>query len=251
MDNVFEEFVGLNAESEDTGAVVGQEDSDYDHSYDLEESDFSDESELSASEEEGQEEVANEVVENPTNSAFAQMRTQNKELQAKLNEIDAVAKAIGLSDYNDFIAKGKEAGIKKQATQKGIPLEVARELEEMRTLKESIIAEREQDIMEKKVDAFRNNVREFVKTNNLADTAVNKLSDALEKDGISMEYLMGMPKNAVNRILNSYIDGDYQRNLERKDTIRKELPINQSSKVDTNVLNKEIDNLAKQLAGKI
>ena len=94
-------------------------------------------------------------------------------------------------------------------------------------------------------------IREFVKTNNLADTAVNKLSDALEKDGISMEYLMGMPKNAVNRILNSYIDGDYQRNLERKDTIRKELLINQSSKVDTNVLNKEIDNLAKQLAGKI
>ena len=150
-----------------------------------------------------------------------------------------------------MIVKGKEAGIKKQATEKGIPLEVARELEEMRTLKESIIAEREQDIMERKLDAFRSNIKEFVKTNNLADAAINKLSDDLEKDGISMESLMGMPKSAVNRILNSYIDGDYQRNLERKETIRKELPINQSSKINTNVLNREIDNLAKQLAGKI
>ena len=250
MDNVFEEFVGLNAESEETGAAVEQENSDYDHSYDLGEDDFAD-SESSASEEKGQEEVVNEVVENPTNNAFAQMRTQNKELQEKLNELDAVAKAIGLADYNDLIAKGKEAGIKKQATEKGIPLEVARELEEMRTLKESIIAEREQDIMERKLDAFRSNIKEFVKTNNLADAAINKLSDDLEKDGISMESLMGMPKSAVNRILNSYIDGDYQRNLERKETIRKELPINQSSKINTNVLNREIDNLAKQLAGKI
>ena len=61
---------------------------------------------------------------------------------------------------------------------------------------------------------------------------------------------MGMPKSALNRILGSYIGVDYQKNLERKNAIRKELPINQSSKIDTNAINRDIDTLAKQLAGK-
>ena len=59
-----------------------------------------------------------------------------------------------------------------------------------------------------------------------------------------------MPKAALNRILSSYVDTNYQKSLERKDNIRKELPINQTSKVDTVSLNKEIDVLAKALAGK-
>jgi hypothetical protein len=61
---------------------------------------------------------------------------------------------------------------------------------------------------------------------------------------------MDMPVAALNRILSSYVGTSYQKNLERKDTIRKELPINQSSKVDVNSLNKEIDKLARELAGK-
>ena len=84
--------------------------------------------------------------------------------------------------------------------------------------------------------------------------------------------LMDMPKAALNKILSSYVGTDYQKNLERKNTIRKELPINQSSKIDNESLlieesleteneiinpndneslNKDLDNLAKQLAGKI
>ena len=61
---------------------------------------------------------------------------------------------------------------------------------------------------------------------------------------------MDMPKTALNKVLSSYVDTKYQKNLERKNTIRKELPINQSSKIDTQSLNKEIDALARQLAGK-
>ena len=72
----------------------------------------------------------------------------------------------------------------------------------------------------------------------------------MEKDGLDINALMDMPKAALNKILSSYVGTNYQKNLERKDTIRKELPINQSSKIDNKSLNKDIDDLAKMLAGK-
>ena len=55
----------------------------------------------------------------------------------------------------------------------------------------------------------------------------------------------------LNRILNAYLGVDIQKNLERKDAIKNELPLNQSSKADIDTVNKQIDELARQFAGKI
>ena len=254
MENVFEDLV-TNTGEQVGGSTEVREESNYDHTYDLGEDDLIDEesdtSNVSDDTDGGETPVSNANVENPTNAAFAQMRTQNKELLEKLNELDSVAKGIGLKDYEELIQKGKEAQIKKQAASKGIPIEVARELEEMRALKDDIISEREKIVQDQKQQTFVANVQEFVSANNLADSAVDKLSQDLENDGISIESLMDMSKSALNRILGSYIGVDYQKNLERKNAIRKELPINQSSKIDTNAINRDIDTLAKQLAGKI
>lgn len=260
MENVFEELVG-NADTDNsvdtTASVDNNNGDDFDHSYDLDINDLSDDDNEevipTTADDDSQDAEPNVTNEgnNPTNAAFAQMRTQNKELQNALNEINALAQSAGLKDYNELIAKSKEAQIKREAKEKGIPLEIARELEDFREFKAQYQQDKEQAIVQQKERTFVSNVNEFVKSNNLTNSSVDKLSQDLERDGLDVETLMDLPKSALNRILNSYIGADYQKNLERKSAIKKELPINQSSKIDSNVLNKEIDTLAKQLAGKI
>ena len=241
------------------GTTTDTEDqTDFDHSFDLTDDIFTDEDEVPVDDEqpesaeddtdEGGE--VNEIT-NPTNTAFAQMRTQNKEFQNKFNELDALAKGLGMRDVDDLIARVRDTQIKQNAKEQGIPVEVARELEEMRALKDSIVAEREENAAKIKEQNFVSSVQEFVNKNKLSDSAVDKLSQDLERDGFSLDYLMDLPKGALNRVLNSYVDTKYQQSLERKETIRKELPINQASKIDTESLNKDIDKLARQLAGKM
>lgn len=244
-----------NILAEGTAAEVEQEDQEFDHTYDLSSDDLVDEDseETFEESEEANEELdeGEDVQENPTNRAFAQMRTQNKEFQSKFEELDTLAKGLGMNGVDDLIAAVKDTQIKQTAKSKGIPVEVARELDEMRALKESIVAERqEMEAMEREKE-FVSNVQEFVNKNGLADSAVDKLSQDLERDGFTIDELMDMSPNALNRVLNSYVDTSYQKNLERKNNIRKELPINQTSKLDAESLNREIDQLARQLAGKL
>lgn len=248
-------FNDLLAEGTTVDDVVdeNQEENDFDHSFDLTDEDLASDEDNEAPEEPEQEandEGDSNTLDNPTNTAFAQMRTQNKEFQTKINQLDALVKDLGMKDLDEFITKAEEAKVKKSAASQGIPVEVARELAEMRALKDSIVAEREQNAAKQKEEVFVSNLQEFVNNNKLSKTAIDKLSQDLDKDGFSVETLMTMSKSALNKVLSSYIDTKYQKSLERKDTIRKELPINQSSKLDTQSLNKEIDALARQLAGK-
>lgn len=247
MENVFEELLGENITSDDeTGA-----DESFDHSYDLTNDDLGeDEVDNDTDANDDSSDEGSQNVNNSTNAAFAQMRTQNKEYQNKISEFENLAKSLGMKDVDEFLSKAKEAQVQREAKQKGIPVEVAKELEEMRNLKDEIIAEREEAENKAKESNFVSNLRTFVNDNKLSEAAVDKLSQDLEKDGFDVNTLMDMPTSALNRILSSYVGTNYQKNLERKNTIRKELPINQSSKVDVESLNKDIDKLARELAGK-
>ena len=244
MENVFEEML-----AESTAANEAEESNDFDHSFDLSDEDLADPEEDNEASEEPASEEFEEPVQTPTNQAFAQMRTQNNEYSQKISQLDDLAKSLGLAGVDDLIVKAKEAQVQREAKAKGIPAEVAQELAEIRELKDSIVAEREHTAQENRERTFVSNVQEFIKANKLQDSAVDKLSQDLEKDGLEINTLMDMPKSALNRILSSYIDVN-QKNLDRKSAIKKELPINQTSKIDNKVLNQEIDALAKQLAGK-
>lgn len=249
MENVFEELLG---EDIATNNEENSEELTFDHSYDLSSDDLGDNEEEFEDETDSQDDSSEDSQEsiNTTNAAFAQMRVQNKEYQTKISEFENLAKSLGMKDANEFIAKAKEAQVQREAKKKGIPLEVAQELEEMRNLKDEIIAEREEAEHKAKESNFVSNLRTFVNDNKLSEAAVDKLSQDLEKDGFDVASLMDMPKNALNKILSAYVGTNYQKNLERKSTIQKELPINQTSKVDVESLNKEIDKLARELAGK-
>lgn len=248
MENVFEELLGESTATNENEPVA---DESFDHSYDLTNEDLGEDENLD-DETDAQDDNSNDGAQpvNATNAAFAQMRTQNKEYQNKISEFENLAKSLGMKDADEFLTKAKQAQVQREAKQKGIPLEVAQELEEMRNLRDEIHAEREEAELKAKESNFVSNLRTFVSDNKLSEAAVDKLSQDLEKDGFNVNSLMDMPVAALNRILSSYVGTSYQKNLERKNTIRKELPINQSSRVDVDSLNKEIDKLARELAGK-
>lgn len=253
MENVFEELLATGTVDNNDNNSTMEDGEDFDHSFDLNLEDLiEDEGEETnpgeADDEGGAAPVNNDV--NPTNNAFAQMRAENKQFAQKLAEIDALAKALGMQNTDDFIAKAKDAQIQLQAKKTGVPVEFAREIEEIRALKNDILADRQNAAQEARKSTFVSNVNAFIESNQLSEAAVDKLSQDLERDGLEMEALMDMPKAALNRILSSYVGTNYQKNLERKNTIRKELPISQASQVDAVSLNKEIDEFARQLAGK-
>lgn len=249
MENVFESVLGTNTtetqseESTTSTPTLGDE-------YNLELPD--DNNTAEEQEEDTQGEVDDEEeYESPTNQAFAQMRTQNKEYLSKINELDAIAKAAGLQGVDDLIAKSKEAQIKKAAKDQGIPEAVARELAEFKKFKEQYEQDKADSIYRQKEQTLVTNLQTFIEANKLSQNVVDKMSDDLARDGFTTDKLMEYPKSALNRILNAYLGLDIQKNLERKDAIKNELPLNQSSKADIDTVNKQIDKLARQFAGKI
>lgn len=253
MENVFETVLAGTTETESESVSTNTDTSELGSEYDLDLSEITEEQEETEaiSNDDTNEDEYEEAYENPTNQAFAQMRVQNKEYSTKINELDAIAKASGLNGVDDLIAKAKEAQIRNEAKSKGISEDVARELAEMRDFREQYEQDKADAAFKAKETTFVNNLQSFITDNKLSKTAVDKLSNDISKDGLTNEYLMELPKSALNRILSSYVGTDIQKNLERKEAIKNELPLNQTSKIDTQSVNKQIDDLAKQWAGRI
>lgn len=251
MENVFDDVLGGTTETQtDEGVGTNTDTSELGSEYDLDLSEADGETEADEQIDNGEDETFVEEESNPTNHAFAQMRVQNKEYSDKINELDAIAKAAGLNGVDDLIAKSKEAQIRNEAKSKGIPEEVARELAEMRDFREQYEQDKIDAAYKAKEATLVNNLQSFITTNKLSQDAVNKLSNDLIKDGFTNDYLMDLPRGALNRILGAYTVSNVQKNLERKEAIKSELPLNQTSKIDTQSINKQIDDLAKIWAGK-
>lgn len=250
MENVLDDVLGGTPETNNQTEVPSTDTSELGSEYDLDMSEIEDQDDLN--DDEGAEEPEQTPdLESPSNQAFKQMRVQNKEYATKINELNEIAKAAGLKDVDDLIAKSKEAQIKAEAKNKGISEDMARELAEFREFKEQYKQDQEMAAYKAKESTLVTNLQAFIADNNLSKDAVDRLSNDLEKDGITNDYLMDLPKSALNRILGAYIGSNVQKNLERKEAIKNELPLNQTSKIDTQGINKQIDDLAKQWAGKI
>ena len=246
MENVFEEAVADNNDAAvDESSTLGSE-------YDLDLTPEEDETPAEVDSDEGEDggEAFENYADNPTNQAFAQMRTQNKQYAEKFNELDAIAKAAGLNGVDDLIAKSKEAQIKQEAKEQGIPEAVARELAEMREFREEIKQRDIQQEYQARESRLVSNLQDFIGKNNLSEGSVRKMSDDLMRDGLTNDFLMDLPKAALNRILSAYAGTSEQKLLEKKDAIKTELPLDQTSKVSNETINKEIDELARMFAGK-
>lgn len=189
--------------------------------------------------------------------AFIQLRQLNKQIKDEnekyktyVDFIDDSAKKMGMSGIDEFVEKAKEAQLKQNAEKQGVPVEVLKELEELKETvanQEALRIEAE----ERQEEARLTNTFElFVQKNHLDDNAVVSIAKDLTEDGISLDDLKGMSDNAINRILNSYLpkEVEKQNELAKKSKIRKELPVNNDSKSSTKGQEDQLDAIAKAFA---
>lgn len=249
MEKAFEDVLsGADNTATEPTSTLGPE-------YDLDLSDLDTEVEETPQADDGQGEatVTTPPVDNPTNTAFAQMRVRNKQLEGVYSDLDEIAKSVGLAGADEFITKAKAQKQAKEAQAKGIPAEVAKELKELSDKITSMEAERANEQRQAKERELVDTLQSFIKDNGLTENDVNVLGNTLDKDGLSMDVLMNMSPSAQKKIFKAYYGKDNsatQKQLERKNAIKNELPISQTNKAPID-LNKQIDDLAKQMAGKL
>ena len=243
--------VNESVEPEEVDEVASDSTEEDEDSENIEES-VSDEDDNVDDQEAEEEEPQNQGVETKDHEAFARMRKENKEYKDKVAFFDEQAKLMGMSGIDELIQKTNEAQIAKEAKAQGIPLEVAKKLNELEEkVKEGELREQERERAFE--DARINNTLDrFVQTNKLDDKAVNKLASDLLNDGITLDTLKNLPENTVNRMLSSYLPKELakQKELEKKEQIKKELPPDTKNASKTETQDEKLDELAKLWAGK-
>lgn len=260
MDKVLEDVLdSMQSENTETSTNENQNDSYEGSELDLDLSDFeeetteSDEVDEATSNDETVEEssdIINNFATSSEKNAFASMRVQNKEMQNTINELDEIAKGAGLSGYKEFLEKAKENSVARQAKNEGISVELAKKLNTIDEKLEAIDKREQASIIEAKQAKLASTLDSFIKTNNLNTSIVNKLSDDLGKDGFTVEQLMDMPEAALNRLFGAYTNVNIQKNLDKKSSINQEMPVSQASKIDGDTINKQLDDLVKEIMGR-
>lgn len=200
---------------------------------------------------EDEEEVAPNLTTNSKDaSAFAKLRTENKQYKSVIDFFDSRAKAMGLEGVDDLIAKTQEAELAKQAKSENIPLEYLKKFKELEDKVNAQEEEKNQQMKLANENRVKNSLDGFVEANKLDDKAVKNLAKDLIADGITMDFLANVPENTINRILKSYLPDNVskQRELEKKEKAKKELPLSSKSQTSTNTQEDDIDKIAKMLA---
>lgn len=182
-------------------------------------------------------------------NAFAKLRIENKQYKQFVDFFDERAKAMGLEGIDDLVAKTKEAELKKEAEKQGIPLEYAKRLKELEEKVASQDAENANRIAMEKQAKVKGQLDGFVQANNLDNKSVEKLAQDLLNDGITLDFLSSIPENTIPRILKSYLPSNVskQKELEKKEKMKKELPLSTKSKASSNTQEDEIDKIAKAI----
>ena len=182
-------------------------------------------------------------------NAFAKLRTENKKYKDMIDFFDQRAKAMGLADIEDLMNKTKEAELKKEAEKQGIPLEYAKRLKELEDKVATQDAENANRIAQEKANRVKFTLDDFVQANKLGDKEVQKLAKDLLSDGITFDFLSTIPENTIPKILKSYLPDNVskQKELEKKEKIKKELPLNSKSSTSNQTQEDDIDKIAKML----
>lgn len=183
--------------------------------------------------------------------AFINLRQENKKNKDALNYLDTRAKAMGLSGIDELIEKAKEAELKQNAEKEGIPVEIMKKINDLEARVSQYDVEKQQAAEQRENERLSRTFEIFIQNNNLDKKAIDDLANNLVNDGIDLNTLKGLPNNAINRMLGSYISKEdlRQKELAKKEKIKKEVPINSNNQVSQDDTNK-IDELAKLWAGK-
>lgn len=191
--------------------------------------------------------------------AFIQLRQLNKQMKEEnsrykdyIDFLDERAKNLGLSGVDEFMEKAKESALKQNAEQQGIPVDVLKRINELEETVSEQQALREEAERQKEENRLASTFESFIQKNHLSQEAVETIAKDLTVDGINLSDLKNLSDNAINRILNSYIpkENQKQNDLAKKEKIKKELPVNNDSKSSTKGQEDQLDAIAKAFAGK-
>lgn len=223
-------------------------------SEDEEEEEDSEEDDESEEEEESEDEDVEENDSIPSGTtkdadAFAKMRIKNKEMENIISFFDQKAKEMGMQNVDELIAKTKEADLAKQAKSQGIPLEIAKKIQDLEARLDAEEAEKKQAIDNAINTQINNAFNNFVQANKLNEKQVNDLAKDLIADGISLDFFRNVPVNTIDRILKSYLPSDFnkQKELAKKEKIKKETPVSGKSNGSSTSQEDEIDKIAKMI----
>ena len=267
MDKTFEDIVtdvvaelsNDNESSEENEAVETEEETteseeEVEESTEIEEEEEETEEETDSEKEESYEEDVEE--DDPISSgttkdaeAFARMRTENKQYKDIVNFFDSRAKAMGMQGVNDLMEKTKEAELKKSAESQGIPFEIAKKIQDLEARLDAEEAEKKEAINNAINTQINNAFNNFVQANKLTEKQINDLAKDLTADGIGLDFFRSVPVNTIDRILKSYLPSDFgkQKELAKKEKIKKEVPVSGKSNGSSTSQEDEIDKVAKML----
>lgn len=269
MDKTFEDIISDvateltnetpdNPEEESEESVETEEiESEEETEDESEESDPDEEAEdtdnLEDEEESHEDKDVEDIDSNPSGTkdveAFARMRKENKVLKQYFDFFDSKSKEMGMKDVDELIQKTREADLAKSAQAQGIPVEIAKKLQDLETKLETQEQERAAEMEAANENRVRHSLDAFVQANNLDEKSVNKLAKDLVSDGISLDFFKNVPDNMINRVLKSYLPSDFnkQKELEKKEKIKKEVPVSSKSNGSAISQDDKIDEVAKML----
>lgn len=150
----------------------------------------------------------------------SQYKQKAGEFEDLLLEIDNLALASGFKDRNDFIEKFRQSVIMKEAKTKNIDPAVLKELQDTKQRLAKIEQEKNNQEKNSKINSLSTEVKNFEKELQLTQAQVTGILTEMEKDGYTVDTLVGLPINSVNRLLKSYAvdilaEREYQKRLSK------------------------------------
>ena len=153
-------------------------------------------------EEEPQEETpqpveAQDSTEKKDYHAFANLRAQNSTLKKEKEALEAdtaflkdLAAQYGYTDTNAFVKAYKDAQMQKEAKEKGYDPELYRQNMEQRERIETLEKQREQDLMDRKLERFKTALDNAT---TLYQVSQEEVFERLEKSGLDVDTILAVP----------------------------------------------------------
>lgn len=184
-----EEVVTESVEVEDAGVETeGQ---------DVTQTDETTENEVEEPQNENPQNVDEANADTKDHHAFADLRAQNSTLKKEKEALEAdsaflkeLAASYGYTDVGAFQKAVKDARVQKEAKEKGYDTELYRQTIEQKERIEALEKQREQDLMDRKLERFKGALDNATALYNVSE---NEIFDRLEKSGLSADDILAIP----------------------------------------------------------
>lgn len=132
-----------------------------------------------------------------TYHAFADLRAQNSSLKKEKEALEAdssflkeLASNYGYTDTNSFVKAYKEAKMQQEAKTKGYDPELYRQNMEQRERIEALEKQRQQDLMDRKLERFKGALETAAASYNVSQ---DEIFSRLEKSGLDADTILSVP----------------------------------------------------------